>query len=176
MPTTYLHPLGVKINTERTIARYLDPLINDLRQTYIRLGLFAYGIWLEELSWDYDVTTEHINIKLNTADYTDYITPPGRKPGPVSYQTIFDWVNIKQGVPPDGFTPEQFAWIVVHKLNTEGIDVPNPFNEGTLTDPILEFIDKQLLAMINDITLIYLEAYLDTTLAEFNKSPNFVIR
>ena len=162
-------------NIERTLSFYLDPLIESLEERFLQLNLLATGNWIEQLKWSYDITPQKIEIKFFTADYTDYITPPGRKPGPVPYQPILDWVNQKVGVPPIDFTPERFAWVVVRKLNEEGIVVPNPYNDGTLTDPILDFIDRKILDMMNDVARIYGENLQEKLLAEFAKSPNVKI-
>lgn len=157
---------------ELALSFYLDPLIEDLEERFLQLGLLASGNWIEQLKWSYDITTDKITIKFFTADYTDYITPPGRRPGPVPYQPILDWVNQKVGVPPVDFTPEQFAWVVVKKLNTEGISIPNPYNKGTLTDPILDFIDRKILDMMDDVASAYSKDFEMQLLQEFQKSPN----
>ena len=156
---------------EATLSFYLDPLIKSLEDRFIQLGLLASGNWLEQLEWTYGIETDKINILFFTADYTDYITPPGRRPGPVPYQPILDWVNQKAGLPPPDFTPEQFAWVVVRKLNEEGISVPNPYNKGTLTDPILDFIDNKINDMIDDVASVFSRQFERELLQQFQKSP-----
>ena len=122
---------------EVILDRYLEPVVNDILDNYDNIR--ATGNFEEVIDLKYTFRRGKITIDLITPNYTDYIVPDGRPPGPAPFQKILEWVQVKPGLPPEGFTEEQFAWAVLNNLKLKGTKVPNPFNQGNLLKPIEEF-------------------------------------
>ena len=125
------------------VDSYFIPLEEALATKHIDLGLQATGNWLETLRYEIKQQGISVLVEVLAPDYTENLIPPGQEPTNVELIDITNWVFAKDGLPPDGFTVESFAWIVTQKIRREGVMVPNQFNEGTALQPIQEFIDSE---------------------------------
>lgn len=124
----------------------LEPHLKRLRRRilyrYNSRRIRTTGYWGRNTKFRYTIRRNKLTIDLLAPNYTNYIKPDGRPPGPAPYSVILKWVRDKQGLPPEGFTDEQFAWVVVRKLKQVGSPVPNQYNPGDLLSPIPRFIEK----------------------------------
>lgn len=134
---------------EAILDRYLEPVVDDILDNYDNIR--ATGEFEELIDLKYTFRRNRITVDLLTANYTDFIVPDGRPPGKVPFAKILEWVQVKPGLPPAGFTEEQFAWAVVNKIKVQGSPVPNPFNRGDLLKPIEDFARRNARQMVDEI-------------------------
>ena len=122
------------------IKKYFDKFVKDLQASVSRFN--ASGKLVQSIKWKHKEEGSKDIIEVTSEDYIQWLkktTPPRRVP----YKALYDWVKVKDGLPPKEFTIKQFAWIVWHKIARQGIMVPNKFNPGDIEKPIDDWIKSQ---------------------------------
>lgn len=132
-------PRGFRVNKE-VIRPFFQELKSRVLEKYEPLKYT--GNFERVFFFRYYTGYNKLTVRLNAPDYTQYINPPGRPPGPVPYQVILDWVRNKPIIPRDNTSPENVAWAIKRKIELDGIDVPNKFNKGNLLQPIVDFVES----------------------------------
>lgn len=147
----------------KVLEKYLLQTAEQLRVDYLASGLKASGNYGENIKvFLDDKSLNRVKGRIEVPHYAEYMTfgrdPTTKSEGNILFGIIKDWVLIKPGLPPDGWTVEGFAFVVTRRIHEEGIIVPNRFNPGDVTTKAIEGFTANLPKIIEEIGTISVRA------------------
>lgn len=140
----------------KVFAKRLIGLTSQMKADYLASGLKATGFYGENIKWLVEQEDGRLIARIEVPHYAEQMTF-GRPPAAeiriwVAYEDILDWVEVKPGLPPVGWTPESFAFVVTKNINEFGIEVPNRFNPGDIvTKSIESFVENDLQKLLDEL-------------------------
>lgn len=155
-----LHYLAMfKQRAYDVFGKYLQTLVERIKNDYFASGLKATGFYGENVEWFLQDKGPRLIGRIEVPHYAQYMTfgrePTKKSEGGILYGIIRNWVDIKPGVPPPGWTADSFAYVVTQRIHREGIQVPNPYNPGDVTTKAVDnFIESELQQFIDDVGVV----------------------
>lgn len=165
----------IEVDVSPILLPYFQRLVDDLKGRYLSSGLKAHGTYGDSLRIEEKKTPAKYTATIYGADHLKYMTE-GREPttasqGNILYGIILDWVKVKQGLPPEGWTAESFAYVVTRRIHSEGIQVPNRYNPGdVVTKPIDDFERKEEPELLRSIRQTYSNVIRQNVRRYFNEN------
>lgn len=145
------------LEQEQIYYRYLERLRLKFIKKYDELGLRASGAFEQKL--EPEVTKS--SMIMYGAPHTQFMEK-GRGTGPEDYRKLApfmeQWIEVKQGLPAVFYEKKKsMAFAIAHKIATEGITVPNEYNQGKLVEDVVnDFLANDIYDMLQELGEIFL--------------------
>jgi hypothetical protein len=153
------------------ISFFLDTLIKELTDNYVKTGRKASGKWPSGLEKKITENNNSINAKLLGYRYTGALIN-GRKPNTKqdddSIKRFVGWAGstfLKEWVEDKKVNASPYA--IAYKIAREGIKIPNEYNKGDLLSNVIT--EKKIDDFADSLGKIFIKKVNSDVMKEFEK-------
>jgi hypothetical protein len=148
------------------LYKLTEMMATEVIVQYDKAGLRASGRFAEEIDQKVTDLGDVMKLQVTGVDYS-YFLEKGRKPtqtstagNPTVKQMIRQWIDDKNITPRDGISKDSLAYLISRKIHEQGIDVPNPRNDGKFIRRAVDKFYPLIADTVSDIYVKYITKHI----------------